>query len=47
MASYTIFSAQWTSTGPTKLTCAIHAAVKQLNKERQMLHPCGNLNKAA
>ncbi len=29
------------------LTCAIHAAVKQLNKERQTPHPCDKLNKAA
>ncbi len=29
------------------LTCAIHAAVKQLNEERQRPHPCGKLNKAA
>jgi transposase len=29
------------------LTCAIHAAVKQLNKERQTPHPCDRLNKAA
>lgn len=29
------------------LACAIHAAVKQLNKERMNPHPCGKLNKAA
>ena len=29
------------------LTCAIHAAVKQLNEERQTPHPCDKLNKAA
>ena len=29
------------------LTCAIHAAVKQLNKERITAHSCGDLNKAA
>ena len=29
------------------LTCAIHAAVKQLNKERMNPHPCDKLNKAA
>ena len=29
------------------LTCTIHAAVKQLNKERQTPHPCDRLNKAA
>ncbi len=29
------------------LTCAIHAAVKQLNEERQTPHPCNKLNKAA
>ncbi len=29
------------------LTCAIHAAVKQLNTERMNPHPCDNLKKAA
>jgi transposase len=29
------------------LTCAIHAAVKQLNKERMNPHPCDKLEKAA
>ena len=29
------------------LTCAIHAAVKQLNEERQTPHSCDKLNKAA
>jgi len=29
------------------LTCAIHAAVKRLNKERMKTHPCDNLKKAA
>jgi len=29
------------------LTCAIHAAVKKLNEERQTPHPCDKLNKAA
>ncbi len=29
------------------LTCAIHAAVKQLSKERQTQRPCDRLNKAA
>jgi transposase len=29
------------------LTCAIHATVKQLNKERQTPHPCDELEKAA
>jgi transposase len=29
------------------LTCAIHAAVKQLNKERMTTHSCDNLEKAA
>jgi transposase len=29
------------------LTCAIHAAVKQLNEERMNPHPCGKPNKAA
>ena len=29
------------------LTCAIHATVKQLNKERMNPHPCDKLNKAA
>ena len=29
------------------LTTAIHAAVRCLNKERQMHHPCDKLNKAA
>ncbi len=29
------------------LTCAIHAAVKQLNEERMKAHPCDNLKKAA
>jgi len=29
------------------LTAAIHAAVKQLNNERQTPHPCDRLNKAA
>jgi len=29
------------------LTCAIHAAVKQLNKERMNPHPCNKLEKAA
>ncbi len=29
------------------LTATIHAAVRQLNKERQTPHPCDNLNKAA
>jgi hypothetical protein len=31
----------------TRLTCAIHAVVKQLNEERQTPHPCGKLNEAA
>lgn len=31
----------------TDLTCAVHAAVKQLNKERMTPHPCDNLEKAA
>ena len=29
------------------LTCAIHAAVRQINKERQTPHPCDRLKKAA
>ena len=29
------------------LTCAIHIAVRQLNKERQTPHPCDRLEKAA
>ena len=29
------------------LTCAVHAAVRRLNKERMNPHPCDNLEKAA
>lgn len=39
--------AHHTFKGAAHLTCAIHTAVKQLNKERQTPHPGDKLNKAA
>ena len=41
------YLAHHTFKGAADLSCVIHAAVRQLNKERMNPHPCSNLEKAA